>query len=78
MLGQLGYRYSLALPQRQGALLQDVPPRRAQLTVDYLPDQLLRALVAARLVFPPFLLAQHPAPQRLLQGLHARPHPQLG
>ena len=78
LIRQLGGPCSLACQQRQGALVQDLPPCMAQLGVDHFAHQAMREAIAARTASPCSLLAQHPTADGLLQGLDAYLHRQLG
>ncbi len=74
MIGQLGSPPSFCLEERQGALVQDLPARLAELGVDHIAHQLMREAIAARAAPPCFSLAQHPAADGLLQGLDTGLH----
>ena len=71
MIGQLGGPRSLARKPRQGAPVQDLPPRRAEFGVDHLADQVMGEVIAAWPACPNFLLAQEATADGLLQSLDA-------
>ena len=76
MIGQFGGPRSLGLQPRQSALVQDLPPRRAQVGVDHVTDQLMGEAIAARAAHSScVLLAQEPSADGLLQSLDACLHP---
>src|SRR5437660_666969 len=58
--------------------MQDLPPRRAQLSVDYISDQVMGEAIAARTAYTCFLLAQESTTDGLLQALDACLHPHFG
>src|SRR6266568_719140 len=55
--------------------VQDLPPRRAQLSVDHISDQVMGEAIAAQTAYTCFLLAQEPTTDGLLQALDACLHP---
>jgi hypothetical protein len=73
MVRQFGSPRSLTLEPCQGALVQDLPPCRAKLGVDYIAHQVMGEAIAAQTAHPCILLAQDPIPDRLLQGLDGLP-----
>ena len=68
MIGQLGGRHFLGVQRCQGALVQDLPTRLAEIGVDYISDQVMGEAIAAQPACPCVLLAQEPASDSLLQG----------
>ncbi len=78
MVRQFGGPRSLALEPRQDALVQDLPPCRAEFGVDHLAQQLMGEALAAQAAHPRLLLAQDPPLDRLLQGLDPGLHFHLG
>src|SRR5437764_9163467 len=58
--------------------MQDLPPRRAQLSVDYISDHVMGEAIAARTAYTCFLLAQEPTTDGPLQALDACLHPHFG
>src|SRR5947208_3232854 len=73
MIRQFGGPGSRTLKHGQGALVQDLPPRLAQVRIDHVADQVMCEAIAARTTCPGLLLTQEATPDGLLQGLHACP-----
>src|SRR5437868_4324892 len=71
MIGQLGSRRAFGLEQRQGALVQDEPARRTQVSVDHVAHQVMHEAIAGRPTCPGFLFPQEATLDGLLQGFHA-------
>src|SRR5260370_42657549 len=71
MICQFGGPGSLALKHGQGALVQDLPPRLAQVRIDHVADQVMREAIAARTTSLCLVLAQDATLDGLLQSLQA-------